>query len=227
MYIHHSVPKSLVCSSDFVQLQLHKADLVYVAGESRGSTFCLFTGFLLKSSVYHLILFSPASSAAIMIWSTASATQGKQVLTALSQKSARYQHLWAAASYWSKHLSLLLQCELLHLVSEEFHLKQSIKHTPALLYVPIYQERECSCGLFHIVVFSAIPHKEMHCCSFGYGTMKLWVSAKQMSKRRRVLFKLLNGSRCVSCQFLPGLYDILLTNWYCDNEGTASKESIT
>lgn len=56
-YIRHSMPKSPVCSGGFVQLQLHKADSVYIAGGSRGSTFCLFTGFLLKSSVYHTFIF--------------------------------------------------------------------------------------------------------------------------------------------------------------------------
>ena len=57
MYIHHSVPKSPVCSGGFVQLQLHKADSVCIPGGSRGSTFSLFTGFLLKTLVYRTFIF--------------------------------------------------------------------------------------------------------------------------------------------------------------------------
>lgn len=68
MYIHDSLPKSLVCSGGFVRLQLHKADSVYIAGGSRGSTFCLFAGFLLKSSVYHTFIFYCCSLHQQQLW---------------------------------------------------------------------------------------------------------------------------------------------------------------
>lgn len=109
--MHHSAHESPVGSSDFVEL--HKADSLYIAGGSRGSTFCLFTGFLLKSSAYHcphlLAFFSPASAVAVVVQNAASATQRNWVFTVLPpnlQDISILEQQWERSG-GSKHLSFL------------------------------------------------------------------------------------------------------------------------
>lgn len=110
MYIHHSVPKSLVRSSDFVQSRLHKADSVYTAGRSRGSALGLFIGFLLNSSVYHTFIFYYFSPHQQQLWWSRTLhhpLRGTGNLLYFPPKPARYQCPWTTASCWSNHLSLL------------------------------------------------------------------------------------------------------------------------
>lgn len=57
--------------------------------------------------------------------------------------------------------------------------------------------------------------------------MQLWVSAKQLSRKRRVLFEVLGRDRCVSCQLLTLPCDISLLIGIVTMRELLPKESIT
>lgn len=119
----------------------------------------------------------------------------------------------------------MAESELLPLLSGEVHATQ---YSSLLLpYTMFLLSVQLSPWLFHMAVLSATPHKEMNCCLFRYGNVQLWVSAKQLSRRGTVVFKVPGRDRCVSCQLLTLPCDISLLIGIVTMRELPPKESIT
>lgn len=172
--MHHSVHKSPVGSSGFVEL--HKADLLNIADGARGSTFCLFTGFLLKNSTYHwphLLAFFPC---------ICSGSGSPECCIIHSEELSIYCIVCTASLSSRKSIWVELStCPLCgpRWITAPASVEDCL--TPFTLYCTCWPTMvECSCWFLHISVCSIIPPKVRITAHLN---MVIWSFEQQLNSR--------------------------------------------
>lgn len=198
-----TVPTSLVCSGGLSSGFHTEQTQCAPAGGPRGSTFCLLTGFLLKSSVYHSFVFYHFSVHWQQPWWSRVLHQqlvGTEHFLYHPQKvqgtTIPELQLHAEVSTCPFHGSEWLIASAFRRGSHHIEYRASSCLTPCSYWV---WKRLLN---FFTSVLSATPHKEMNCCLFRYGNVQLWVSLSSWVQE---------GRFCSKCQAGRDVYLVNLS----------------